>query len=96
MSNIWEEDHQIKKTRYTILTNKRCPECDKFGYHHPNCTAVDDAFFRKQALFYVESAKQLKKQKDRYYDMLQRQAGKIAILKLENNKLRAKLRRQYE
>ena len=79
MANLYDELHNPKAVRLEQDADNACRECDQ----------LKDSLIRAQS-----DIRMVRNRADRYYKMLQTLAGKAAILRHENNKLRRKLYRK--
>jgi len=91
MASYWTELYDPKEGRplRDIPELGMCPKCKKYDGHCLDCPEVT---IEQMARIVINSQKQeeyAKTRSKRYWEQLQRAIGKVAVLRHENNKLRA-------
>lgn len=94
----WNQLHDPKEGRpiRDIPYTGKCGQCGEWDGHKLDCPAVDLEQLARMVKRAQKKEEEASKQAKRYWEQLQRAIGRVAVLRHENNKLRAaneKLRR---
>ena len=86
----WTELYDPKEGRAIrqIPFSGTCPKCRKWNGHALDCPEVDMEQLAKLVYYAQKQEENAKSVAKRYWEYLQRATGKVATLKLENQKLR--------
>lgn len=88
---IWSELHDPKEGRKLreIRFVGKCDECGEYDGHQLDCTSVTVESMVRLVLRAKRHEEEARKRADRNWNLLTKYQGKLAVLKHENNKLRA-------